>query len=232
MTLLCTGLGCPFDWAAAGIVLALLLGAAWGYASDRIAARWPAHDDGSVRARDWRTIVVVVIGALAGAATVARFGTAPVHLAVIGIYVVALVLLFATDLDQRLLPNEITYPLVPYAVVVYVLGAGPFVRTTDDLLWAIAAAIVIPAVLFVLAIPFGKGAIGEGDLKLLVSVALLAGAQNVFYGLVVGALLAGIVVAVLVFTRRLTMHSYVPYGPFLIAGALWAILALANPSSP
>jgi leader peptidase (prepilin peptidase) / N-methyltransferase len=214
------------------VALAGIAGAAWGYASDRIGARWPAHEDGSVRARDWRTVVVVLVGALAGAATVARFGGSPQHLVVIGIYVIALVLLFATDLDQRLLPDVITLPLVPYALIVFVLGAGPFVHTTDDLLWAAAAAILIPLALFVLAIPFGKGAIGEGDLKLLVSVALLAGAANVFYGLVAGALLAGLVVGVLVFSRRLTMHSYVPYGPFLIAGSLWAILALATVSTP
>ena len=207
--------------------IAALLGAAWGYASDRIAARWPAHEDGSIRARDWRTILVVLVGALAGAATVTRFAAEPAYLLVIGVYVVALVLLFATDLDQRLLPDVITLPMIPYALVVFVLGAGPFVRTPDDLLWAVAAAILIPVALFLLAIPFGKGAIGEGDLKLLVSVALLAGALNVFYGLVVGALVAGIVVAILVFTRRLSMHSYVPYGPFLIGGALWAILVLA-----
>lgn len=211
------------------VVVSAFMGAAWGYVSDRIGARWPAHEDGSIRARDWRTVVVIVVGALAGAATVARFGADPVHLAVIGVYVIALVLLFATDLDQRLLPDVITLPLVPYALVLYVLGAGPFVRTTDELLWAVAAAILIPVALFILAIPFGKGAIGEGDLKLLVSVALLAGALNVFYGLVAGALVAGVVVAVLVFTRRLTMRSYVPYGPFLIAGSLWAILALSNP---
>ena len=48
----------------------------------------------------------------------------------------------------------------------------------------------------------------------------------------VGALVAGIVVAILVFTRRLSMHSYVPYGPFLIGGALWAILVLATVSNP
>jgi leader peptidase (prepilin peptidase)/N-methyltransferase len=211
------------------VVVSALVGAGWGYASDRIGARWPAHEDGSVRARDWRTIAVVLVGGLAGAATVARFGTNPTHLLVIGAYVVALVLLFATDLDQRLLPDVITLPMVPYALVVFVLGAGPFVRTTDDLLWAVAAAILIPVALFVLAIPFGKGAIGEGDLKLLVSVALLAGALNVFYGLVAGALVAGIVVGALVFSRRLSMHSYVPYGPFLIAGSLWAILALSPP---
>lgn len=211
--------------------LAGLAGLAWGYASDRIAARWPAHEDGSVRARDWRTLVVLVVGALAGAATVARFATDPGYLLVVGVYVVALVLLFATDLDQRLLPDIITLPLVPYAVVVFLLGAGPFVRTTDDLLWAIGAAVVIPVALFLLAIPFGKGAIGEGDLKLLVSVALLAGAANVFNGLVAGALAAGIVVTVLILTRRITLRSYVPYGPFLIAGALWSILAIATVST-
>ena len=217
------------DWSSVFVVLAGMVGAAWGYAADRIGARWPAHDDGSVRARDWRTIIVVIVWALAGAATVARFGTEPAHLLVVGLYVVALVLLFATDLDQRLLPNVITYPLVPYAMVVFVLGIGPFVHTTDDLLWAAAAAVLIPLALFLLAIPFGEGAIGEGDLKLLVSVALLAGAPKAFYGLVSGALVAGIVVAVLVATRRLTLRSFVPYGPFLIMGSLWAILGLSNP---
>ena len=63
-----------------------------------------------------------------------------------------------------------------------------------------------------------QGAIGQGDLKLLVSVGLLAGAANLFYGLVAGALAAGIAVAVLVFVRRLTLKSFVPYGPFLILG--------------
>lgn len=210
------------------VALAGMAGAAWGYASDRIAARWPAHEDGTQRARDWRTIVVVLVGGLAGAGTVARFGAEPVHLLVVGLYVVALVLLFATDLDQRLLPDVITLPLIPYALVVFVIGAGPFVRTPEELAWAAAAAIVIPVALFLLAIPFGKGAIGEGDLKLLVSVGLFAGALKVFYGLVAGALAGGLIVAVLVFVRRLTMRSYVPYGPFLIAGSLWTILGLAT----
>jgi hypothetical protein len=32
-----------------------------------------------------------------------------------------------------------------------------------------------------------------------------------------------------VLVRRLTLKSYFPYGPFLIAGALWSILALSQP---
>jgi leader peptidase (prepilin peptidase)/N-methyltransferase len=206
--------------------IAGLLGLGWGFASDRLAARWPAHEDGSIRPIDWRTPLVVVLGAVAFAATVARFGVDLRALFIVGAYVAALVVLFATDLDQRLLPDVITLPLVALAALVTVAGASPFIHTNEEVLWAVAAAVVVPLALFLLALPFGAGAIGQGDLKLLVSVGLLTGALNLFYGLVSGALLAGITVAILVFTRRISMKSFVPYGPFLILGILWAILAL------
>jgi leader peptidase (prepilin peptidase) / N-methyltransferase len=211
------------------VALAGVLGVGFGYGADRLAARWPEHEDGAIRARDWRTPIVVVIGGLAFAATAARFATNPVYLAAVFPYVAVLVVLFAIDLDQRLLPNVLTYPLVVFALVVYALGASPFVHGVEDLAWAAAAAVVVPVALYLLAIPFGSGAIGEGDLKLLVSVGLFAGAANLFYGLIAGALAAGIVVAILVFIRRLSMKSFVPYGPFLIAGTLWAILAVPTP---
>jgi prepilin signal peptidase PulO-like enzyme (type II secretory pathway) len=210
-------------------LVAAALGLAWGFVADRIAARWPVHEDGAIRRMDWRTVLGVLMGGAAFAATVARFGSSPGQLLFVGTYVVALVLLFATDLDQRLLPDVITLPLIGLALLAFVAGTGPYVHTAEDLAWAAAAAIVVPVALYLLAIPFGAGAIGQGDLKLLVSVGLLAGALNLFYALVSGALLAGLVVGVLVFTRRITMKSFVPYGPFLIAGTLWAILALPQP---
>jgi leader peptidase (prepilin peptidase)/N-methyltransferase len=215
-----------------GTVLAALagvLGLGWGFLSDRLAARWPEHEDGTIRRVDWRTPLVVTVGGLAFAATVARFGADPRSLLVIGVYVAALVVLFATDLDQRLLPDPITLPLIGLAGLFTVAGWNPFIRTNDELLWALAASAVVPLALFILAIPFGQGAIGQGDLKLLVSVGLLAGGPNLFYALVAGALAAGITVAVLVFIRRLTLKSFVPYGPFLILGALWVILHLRQP---
>lgn len=211
------------------IALAAALGLAWGFASDRIAARWPAHEDGSIRAIDWRTLLVVLMGGAVFGATISRFGSQPGPLLFVGVYVVALVLLFATDLDQKLLPDVLTLPLILLALVAFATGSGPFVHTAEDLAWAAAAAIGIPLGLYLLAIPFGAGAIGEGDLKLLVSAGLLTGALKVFYGLVAGALLAGIVVAILLVGRRLSMKSFVPYGPFLIAGILWSILALSTP---
>lgn len=214
-----------------GAILAALAGIAglgFGFAADRLAARWPEHVDGAVRPLDWRTPIVALAGGLAFAAAVARFGEAPAHLLIVGLYAAALIVLLATDLDQRLLPDVVTLPLVAFSVAAFALGANPFVRTIDELAWAAAAAVAVPAALFVLAIPFGAGAIGLGDLKLLVSVGLLVGAERMIYGLVVGTLSAGVVIVILLLARRITLRSYVPYGPFLIAGALWALLGIAE----
>ena len=43
--------------------------------------------------------------------------------------------------------------------------------------------------------------------------------------------MAGIVIVVLLVARRVTLKTYIPFGPFLILGALWAILA-AGPDGP
>jgi prepilin signal peptidase PulO-like enzyme (type II secretory pathway) len=127
----------------------------------------------------------------------------------------------ATDLDQRLLPDVLTLPVIPIALVYAVSGRNPLVGA--ELLPAIAVAIVIPGLLYLLSIPFGAGAFGIGDVKLLAGVGLMAGAIRAFTGLVSGLLAAGIVVAALLVTRRVTLKSYVPYGPFLIFGAVWGI---------
>lgn len=206
------------------VVALAVAGGVWGLAADRVAARWPAHDDGSVRGLDWRTIATVVVGAAALGGVTARFADSR-ELAVFGAEALVLVLLLATDLDQRLLPDELTLPLVGFAVLVVLLGLDPFVGPPDVPL-AIVAAVAIPAVLFAMSIPFGEGALGFGDVKLLVSVGLLLGLQRAIGGLLAGVLVGGIVIGLLVVARRITLRSYVPFGPFLILGALWGIVVL------
>ncbi len=198
-------------------------GALWGVLADRIAARWPTRDDGSRRVVDWRTLVAGAVGGLAFFG-LSGFLDRPAALAFIGLYVAALIVLLATDLDQRLLPDVLTLPMIPYALVGAALGISPFVSLQSGFPLDIAAALGLPLLLFVLSIPFGSGAIGLGDLKLMVSVGFLAGAERAVIGLIFGAILAAVVILVLLVVRRITLKSYVPYGPFLIIGVLWALL--------
>jgi leader peptidase (prepilin peptidase) / N-methyltransferase len=212
--------GLTVDERSLAVILGVV-GAAWGLVADRIGARWPAHEDGRARAVDWRTLVVPLLGAVALAALPLRV-TDLGQVLLFGGYFLALTLLLATDLDQRLLPDLVTLPLIGVTLIAAVAGWNPLVA--GQLGWAVLAALAIPGLLFAVSIPFGTGAIGIGDLKLLVSVGLLTGLARSIAGLVVGALAAGAVIGVLLVLRRVTLRAYIPFGPFLIIGAFWAVL--------
>jgi leader peptidase (prepilin peptidase) / N-methyltransferase len=201
------------------------LGLAWGLLADRVAARWPAHEDGAVRGRDWRTVVVPIVGAVALGDLGGRFPDTGSTL-VFGLVFVVLILLLATDLDQRLLPDEITLPFAVLAGVYGLTGLNPLIghAVPGAMLPALIGAIVIPAIFFILSIPFGPGALGIGDVKLLFGVGLLAGLERTAFGVIVGVLISGVVIVALLATRRIGLKSFIPYGPFLIAGAFWAVL--------
>jgi leader peptidase (prepilin peptidase)/N-methyltransferase len=203
-----------------------LCGAVWGVASDRISARWPAHEDGSVRSVDWRTPVVAIFGALALAAVPIRFGD-PAERALFGVVFAALVLMMATDLDQKLLPDVLTLPVFVVGAAVLVWGGDSLVNRQPPLL-AIAAAIGIPLLLFAASLPFGEGAFGGGDVKFLAGIGLLVGALRLVLAVFVGALLSGVVILALLAAKRVTLKSYIPFGPFLILGAVWAALLPAG----
>jgi leader peptidase (prepilin peptidase)/N-methyltransferase len=151
-----------------------------------------------------------------------RFADDPLALALFTGWFVTLVIGLATDLDQRILSNLTTLPVIPIALLYAVSGRNPFVG--GELLPAIAAATIIPAALYLPSIPFGAGAFGIGDVKLLVGVGLMLGLSRAFSGIVVGLFASGLVLGALLIARRIGRRSYVPFGPFLILGAMWAVL--------
>jgi leader peptidase (prepilin peptidase)/N-methyltransferase len=195
-----------------------------GLAADRLATRWPEHDEEHPpgRAVDWRTAVVALVGGVAFGLLPLRFGSDPVALVIFGAWFVTLVIGLATDLDQRLLPDVLTLPVIPVALVYALSGANPLVG--GEWVLAVVAAAAIPAILYLPSIPFGAGAFGIGDVKLLVGVGLLVGGSRALGSVIVGLFLGGVVIAVLLLGRRIERRSYIPFGPFFIIGALWAVL--------
>jgi len=201
-------------------------GAVFGVAADRLAVRWPEHDEEHPPGRPvgWRTLATAAMGAFAFGLLAERFGGASANVQIVfGAWFATLVLGFAVDLDQRLLPDELTLPVIPVALVLDVVGGNPLVGTA--LVPALAVAIVVPLAMWVMSVPFGAGAFGIGDVKLLAGVGLMLGFVRTLSGLVSGLLAAGLVLAVLLAVRRIGRRTYVPFGPFLIFGALWGIVA-------
>ena len=52
----------------------------------------------------------------------------------------------------------------------------------------------------------------------------MAGGQAALGSVVFALALSGVVIVVLLATRRIGRRAYIPFGPFFIIGALWAVL--------
>ena len=195
-----------------------------GIGADRLATRWPEHDEEHPPGRrvDWRTGATAAMGALAFGLLPTRFAGDPLALVLFGAWFVTMIVGLGTDLDQRLLPNLLTLPVIPIGLLYAASGQNPLVGA--QLVPAVAAAILIPAVLYLPSLPFGAGAFGLGDVFLLVGVGLMVGAERALGGVIVGLVTAGVVLLVLLAMKRIGRRTYVPFGPFLIGGALWAAL--------
>src|SRR5262245_37245551 len=200
-----------------------LPGALIGFLADRFAARWPAHPDGAIRSIDWRTAAVTAAGAVAFGGLGAR-RQEPTDVLVLGVFLAVLVALLATDLDQRLLPDLLTLPLIAYAALLVVLNLNPLLEGKDlALVSAIAAGFGAPVVLLVTDRLFGGG-LGMGDVKLAIGLGVMCGVTGLVTGFLAASIAGAIVLLILIGLRRISLRSTIPFGPVLIAAGIIAAL--------
>ena len=133
-------------------------------------------------------------------------------------FVACLIALAGIDLDHKLLPNKIVYPMAAYGLVVSLIVA------TDDFPEHLIAGVGAFAFLLLAVLAYPSG-MGMGDVK-------LAGAMGLYLGVsVVPALLAafftGTVFGLAVIAREgaQARKKAVPFGIFLAMGGLVGVLA-------
>lgn len=166
----------------------------------------------------------MAFGFAAGFGLVYRWSQ-PRDLVLVGLYVAALTLLLATDLDQRLLPDALTLPMIPIALAVLLFGWDPVLSAKAlGLASGLVAGIAFPLLLLGGSAVI-HGGLGWGDVKLLVSVGLVSGVSALLVSLLVASLAFGLVLVALLASRRVGLRSYVPFGPVIILAAAIAVLA-------
>ena len=137
-------------------------------------------------------------------------------------YVAVLILLTATDLEQRLIPSRIILPAILFA-----LAAGFFANwmTWKAALLGGAVGLVFFSVAYAMAAVLypGKIGLGMGDVTLATFIGLAVGFPSAVVAVVLAVLLGGLVSTLLLVTRRVTLRTAIPYGPFLVVGGLVAI---------
>jgi leader peptidase (prepilin peptidase) / N-methyltransferase len=211
------------------VVVCSALGLALGPALDVIATRIPRKVP--VRAAGAGDEVRPRRAALLGVACAALFaGTAArLHgswaLPAFLVLAATLVVLAVIDLEHYLLPNRIVLPLAGALLVLLTLG-GLLDGDIGAAGRAVPAGLVAFASLLVLHLVSPRG-MGFGDVKLAFSLGLALGwlgwgelALGFFLGFLYGAL-AGIALVALRLRNR---KDHVPFGPFLAAGTMTAVL--------
>ena len=131
------------------------------------------------------------------------------------------------DLDVHRLPEGLTLPAI---VAVFALHVVASVSTGDwgALGWAVAAGLLSWAGYLALVL-LSRGALGWGDATLGGLVGLSLGYVQPGWpalALVAAFMLTGLVSAVGLVTRRMTLTTHIAFGPFMLLGAL-AVAVLA-----
>lgn len=196
---------------AAGALFALI-----GAAAERLASVWPP-DEASRRGAGVRTVVLALAAGAAGWAIAAR-STLPVWATAVHLLILAvLVVLAATDLEQRRLPHVLLDPLIVIALAFVPFNSS--VTPLDALLGAAAAV----AFLGILGLVVRSG-VAVGDLYLVAPLGLLLGWPAIFLAIFLAALISSVTSIGLLVSRRVGLKSYIPFGPFLVAGAVLTLL--------
>jgi leader peptidase (prepilin peptidase)/N-methyltransferase len=187
-----------------------------GALAERLASVWPP-DEARGRPIGIRTLLLAAGSGGAAGAVVARselpWWATGVYLALLAL----LLVLVATDLEQRRLPHLVLDPLIVGAALFV-----PFNPGVDPVMALIGAGAAI-AFLGVLAL-IVRGGLALGDLYLVAPIGLMLGWPGIFTALFAAAFLAAGTSIALLALRRVGMRSYIPFGPFLVAGAVVALL--------
>jgi leader peptidase (prepilin peptidase)/N-methyltransferase len=183
----------------------------------------------------WRHPITELVTALLFAFIWQRYGVT-VYLPLYSVYSAILVLVVVIDLEHRLILNVVIYPAWALALVGSLLRPEPvhFWRMAligGALGYGLLFVIYKFGELFVRVMSKARGkdinavAFGYGDVRLGGFIGLVLGFADVFQALFLGVLLGGLGGLVYWFLRAIVLRRYslftaIPYGPFLVAGAM------------
>lgn len=162
-------------------------------------------------------LAAVALGAVAGAIGAEAQLAAYLWLAGVG------VTLAVIDIETLRLPDRLTLPSYPVGLVLLAIPAD-----WSALGRAVLAAAITGGAAFLLALLAPRGGLGLGDVKLLGLLGLFLGWLGwgvLVLGVALGFVLGAVVAAGMLASRRAGLRDHLAFGPWLIAGALVAVVA-------
>ena len=162
-----------------------------------------------------------------------RFGIG-LRAGILLIFVSALVTLFFTDWDHKLLPDRITYPLALFGLLTSpfnpaldlapgFLGSGtPAARACSSLAGALLGYGIFWLLALTWRVLFHREGMGGGDLKMMLGVGAILGIPGVVTTIFLASILGSLMALPFLLIGRWGMTRELPFGCFLAPAALFS----------
>jgi leader peptidase (prepilin peptidase) / N-methyltransferase len=216
-----------------------LVGAAAGFGVDRL-SRWLAVTESKglspedrilYEPKGWQQWLEPALAAVFFFLFAWRFGLG-LLLLIDSVYVLILVQVFAFDLKTRIILDLVILPASAVALALaFITPWSPGLSwPAADWRTAAVAGVLTAGVFGLLVLGatliYGPEGMGIGDIKLALFIGLATGLTDfrVVRAILLGVFLGGIIGGALVLARIRKMRQAIPYGPFLVMGALVTLL--------
>jgi len=147
-----------------------------------------------------------------------------VVLGVMAFYACLFIIIFVIDLEHGLILNKVVYPGMVVALLLALLPQAGLAQWTVTGVADAALGGGIGFGIFLLIALVSRGGMGWGDVKLAALIGLATGFPLVFFAIIMGAILGGIVAVVLVIAKKRKRRETIPFGPFLALAAMITLL--------
>ncbi len=160
--------------------------------------------------------------ALLSGLLMARFGPTP-YFGVWFVVVAAMLATFWIDLDNLIIPDIITLPLIPLGLLASFLGWVPEMNWRASIYGILLGGVILWAPAFIYEKIRGIEGLGGGDIKLLAMIGVYVGPYGVVFVLFMSSLIGSAFALVGIMFKRADSASPIPFGPFITAAAVFYI---------
>jgi len=147
---------------------------------------------------------------------------------VLAFYACLFTIISVIDLEHGLILNKVVYPSMVVALLLALLPQSWLTQWTITGIANAALGGAIGFAIFLLIAIASRGGMGWGDVKLAALIGLATGFPLVFFSIIMGAILGGIVAVALVIAKKRKRRETIPFGPFLALSAMVTLLWGSN----
>jgi len=141
------------------------------------------------------------------------------------LFIMGLVILFVTDLEHYIIPNEVTYSLAIFAIIISIININPFhISLSNSLMGGIISGLLLYMTSKIYFFIRKREGMGMGDVKMITMIGFWMGLQSTIIIIILSSILGSLVGIGLILFRKMDRNQLIPFGSFLSLATILLII--------